>query len=302
MFMRRLPTAIVAFVIGLAIFYNIERLDFGQQNIVNIDSVVYVIGLVAVVSVVWIPILRRSNVFVSGAAWLGIYISAKVLLFVFLDRRPLLGGIYTYLSITEVVLLLVTVWLAHAVASALDDFEGAVEKVTFTDNNKRIRRLDEATDEIQHEIFRSRHYHHPLSVVIVKPEPGFIQTELHRAVQEVQQAMLKTYVINSMAQTFSKYVRRTDLILEQRDQERFMILCPDTNAADLTLLVEYLQVVAQDQFGASVVCGTATFPDEAITFEELMRQAESRLNHRDSNNQETDRNLSPLLTEDGQIV
>lgn len=300
--MRRLPTAIVAFVIGLAVFYNIERVDFGQQNIVNIDSFVYVIGLCAVISVIWIPILRRSSVFVSGAAWLGVYLSTKVLLFAFLGRHPLVGGIYTYLSITEAVLLLVTVWLAHTVASALDDFEGAVEKVTFNGNNKRIRRLDEATEEIQHEMFRSRHYHHPLSIVIVKPETGFIQTALHRAVQEVQQAMLKTYVINSMAQTFSKYVRRTDLILEQRDQERFMILCPDTNAADLTLLVEYLQVVAQDQLGASVLCGTATFPDEAITFEELMRQAESRLSQRDDKNEATDSILTPMLGKDGQAT
>ncbi|UCC87053.1 MAG: hypothetical protein JSV81_19715, partial [Anaerolineales bacterium] len=231
--MRRLPTSIVAFIIGLAIFYNIERLDFGQQNVVNIDSFVYVLGLVAVVSVIWVPLLRRANVLVSFAAWTSIYLLAKVLLIVALGRHPLLGGIYTYLSITEAALLLIIVWLAHTVASALDDFEGAVEKVTFIDNNKRIRRLDEATDEIQHEIFRSRHYHHPLSIVIVKPEPGFIQTALHRAVQEVQQTMLKTYVINSMVQTFSKYIRRTDLILEQRDQERFMILCPDTTASDL---------------------------------------------------------------------
>jgi hypothetical protein len=241
---------------------------------------VYVVGLVAVIAVIWIPLLRRSSVFFSAAAWLSIYLAAKVLLFVFLGRHPLLGGIYTYLSITEAVFLLITIWLAHGVASALDDFEGAVEKVTLVANNRRIRRLDEATDEIQHEIFRSRHYHHPLSIVIVEPEPGFIQTALHRAVQEVQQAMLKTYVINSMAQTFSKYVRRTDLILEQRDQERFMILCPDTNAADLSLMVEYLQIVAQEQLGASVVCGAATFPDEAVTFDELMHQAESRLNHR----------------------
>ncbi len=276
--MRRLPTSIVAFIIGLAIFYNIERLDFGQQNVVDIDSFVYVLGLVAVVSVIWGPLLRRANVLVSFAVWFSIYISVKLLLTVVLGRHPLLGGIYTYLSITEAALLLIVVWLAHTVASALDDFEGAVEKVTFIDNNKRIRRLDEATDEIQHEIFRSRHYHHPLSIVIVKPEPGFIQTALHRAVQEVQQTMVKTYVINSMVQTFSKYIRRTDLILEQRDQERFMILCPDTTASDLTLLVEYLQVVAQERFGASVACGTATFPDEAITFEELMRQAECRLN------------------------
>ena len=97
--------------------------------------------------------------------------------------------------------------------------------------------------------------------------------------REVQQAMMNTYVSRSMAQTLSKYIRRTDLIMEQTDQERFVILCPDTNATDVALLAEYLQVVAQEELSTSVVCGTATFPDEAITFEELMRQAETRLDH-----------------------
>jgi len=173
--------------------------------------------------------------------------------------------------------------LAHKLAVAIEDFQGAVREVSFRHANKRIRQLDEADDEIQLEMFRSRHYHHPLGILIVQPESGFAQRAMHRAVREVQQAMMYTYVSRSMAQTFGKYTRRTDLIMEQTDQERFVILCPDTNATDLALLAEYLQVVAQEELSASVVCGTATFPDEAITFEELMRQAETRLNHRNGN-------------------
>jgi len=280
---KNLPRATVALVISLAIFFNIERLDFGEVNIVNIDSFVYVLALLIVISVISIPTLRRSSVYVLGAVWIGAYLVAKILLYTSAGKHPLLGGVYTYLTITEVGLLLITLLLAHKLASAIDDFEGAVKKITFRHTNKRIRQLDEAEDEIQLEMFRSRHYHHPLGILIVQPESGFAQTAMHRAVREVQQAMINTYVTRSIAQTFIKYIRRTDLIMEQADQERFVILCPDTNAADLALMAEYLEVVAQEELSASVVCGTATFPDEAITFEELMRQAETRLNHRNGN-------------------
>jgi len=280
---KNLPRATVALVISLAIFFNIERLDFGEVNIVNIDSFVYVLALLTVISVISIPTLRRSSVYVLGAVWIGAYLVAKILLYTSAGKHPLLGGVYTYLTITEVGLLLITLLLAHKLASAIDDFEGAVKKITFRHTNKRIRQLDEAEDEIQLEMFRSRHYHHPLGILIVQPESGFAQTAMHRAVREVQQAMINTYVTRSIAQTFIKYIRRTDLIMEQADQERFVILCPDTNAADLALMAEYLEVVAQEELSASVVCGTATFPDEAITFEELMRQAETRLNHRNGN-------------------
>jgi hypothetical protein len=216
-------------------------------------------------------------VYLLGAIWIGVYLVAKVLLYTSAGKHPLLGGVYTYLTVTEMGLLLITLLLAHRVAFAIDDFEGAVRRVSFRHTNKRIRQLDEADDEIQLEMFRSRHYHHPLGILIVQPESGFAQAAMHRAVREVQQAMMYTYASRSMAQTFSKYIRRTDLIMEQTDRERFVILCPDTNAADLALLAEYLQVVAQEELSASVACGAATFPDEAITFEELMRQAETRL-------------------------
>jgi GGDEF domain-containing protein len=281
--MKYLPRTIAALVITLAIFFNIERINFGKAEVVNLDSVVYVLAVFIVISIISIPVLRRSNVYVLGAAWIGVYLAAKVLLYTSSGRHPLLGGVYTYLTVTEVALLLITLLLAHRLASAIEDFEGAVKEVSFRQTNKRIRQLDEADDEIQLEMFRSRHYHHPLGILIVQPESGFDQAALHRAVREVQQAMMNTYVSRSMAQTFSKYIRRTDLIMEQTDQERFVILCPDTNAADLALLAEYLQVVAQEELSAPVVCGTATFPDEAITFEELMRQAETRLVHGNGN-------------------
>lgn len=277
---KHLPRTIVALIVCLAIFYNIERLDFGEKNIIDIDSFVYVLALFAVISLIWMPALRRANVFVLSATWVAVYLAIKSWLALSLGTRPLLGGVYTYLSVTELTLLLITVSVAHMVASALEDFQGAVAEITLSDGNRRIRQIEEATDEIQLEMFRSRHYHHPIGIVVVKPEPAFNQMALHRAVQEVQQAMMDTYVMKSMAKTFSSYIRRTDLILEERDRGRFIILCPDTNASDLELMVEYLHAVAQERLGGPIACGTATFPDEAITFEELIHTAESRLNHR----------------------
>ena len=132
-------------------------------------------------------------------------------------------------------------------------------------------------------MFRSRHNHNPLSVVLVELEPESLQAALHHAVQEVQQALLTNYVVNNIAHTLSKYLRRTDLILEQRDQGRFLIMCPDTTSGDLKLLVEYIQAVAAEQLGTSLACGVATFPDEAITFEELVNRAESHLHYLNGN-------------------
>ncbi len=257
----------------MAIFFNIERLDLGEENVIDIDTFVYVLALIIVISIIAVRPFHRYSVSVSIGLSGGIFLLGKMLF-----GRPFLGGIYTYLSITELSFLLISVWLAHRLASALYEFEEGVERITFAENaNKQVQKLAEAYDEIQIEMFRSRHHHHSMSIIVVEPVLEAIQTSLHRLVQEVQQGMIRSYVINNTAHTLSKFIRRTDLVLEQRERGRFVILCPDTNSADLDLMVEYVQSVAKEQLGMPVACGAATFPDEAITFEELLSKAESQL-------------------------
>ena len=281
--MKNLRLSVIVLVIGLSIFFNIERVDFTVENFIDIDSFVYGLGFIAVITAIWVPALQRATPTVLIVGWAIIYQLSKLLIWFLFDGRPVLGGVYTYLSITEISLLLILVWLSHKVATPLQEFAEAVESITFTNVNKRVKPIAEADEEIQIEMFRSRHNHHPLSVVLVELEPESLQAALHRAVQEVQETMLSNYVINNIAHTLSKYLRRTDLILEQREQGRFLIMCPDTTAGDLKLLVEYIQAVAAEQLGTSIACGVATFPDEAITFEELVNRAEAHLHHLNGN-------------------
>lgn len=278
--MKRLRLLIVGLLIWIAIFFNIERLDFGKENVIDIDTLVYILGLVAVISIIAMRSFHRYNVSVSIGLWCVVFLLSKMLF-----GRPFLGGIYTYLSITELSFLLVSIWLAHLLALALYEFEEAVERITFRENsNKRVQKLAQAHDEIQIEMFRSRHHHHPMSIIVVEPMLDAIQTSLHRLVQEIQQTMVSSYVVNNMAHTLSKYIRRTDFVLEQRERGRFIILCPDTNSTDLELMVEYVKSVAKDQLGTPITCGAVTFPDEAITFEELLSKAETQLDKIKCNN------------------
>jgi hypothetical protein len=146
---------------GLALFFNIERLDFGRQNIIDIDSFAYVLGVIAVIATLSIPIFWHSHVAVPLLFWIGLYLLNKLVFF----ERPLLGGVYTYLSITEVTFLILTIWLAYRLGRAIGDFEDAVESITLNSKSSRVRQLDDATENIQAEMFRSRHNHHPLGVV-----------------------------------------------------------------------------------------------------------------------------------------
>jgi len=266
--------SIVALLIGLTIFFNIERLDFGQPNTVDIQTFVYVLGILAILSIITVPILWRTPVPVALVFWISVYVVCRLPVF---NSRPLLGGIHTYLSITEVALLSALVWLAHDLGRSLHDFEEAVKNITFSEVNHRVRDLDEAAEDIQMELIRSRRHQRPLSVIVVETKPESVRATLHRLVQEVQRAMMTRYVVTSLARVIGHQLRRTDLVLDQRDQGRFIILSPDTNAISSTIVVERIQAAASEELGVSVACGIAAFPDDALTFEELVHRAEINL-------------------------
>ena len=272
--MHHLRRSIVSLLIGLTVFFNIERLDFGQPNTIDIQTFVYALGIVAVIAVVVIPVLRQSPLLASLGLWLGVYVLCRLLVF---NQRPLLGGIYTYLSITEAVFLSVLVWLAYYLGHSMHDFEEAVKNITLSDSNRRIRKLDEAIEDIHLELTRSRRYKRPLSVIVVETKLESVQAALHRTIQEVQRAMMTRYVVTSLARVIGGQLRRTDLVLDQRDRGRFVILSPDTTADSSTVVADRIQVAATEQLGVSVACGIASFPDDALTFEELVHRAELNL-------------------------
>src|SRR3990172_3789753 len=184
--MNNLRRSIIVLISLLAIFYNIERFDFGEENVIDIQSFVYVFGLAAVLSVIFIPVLHRSSIYLPLALWLGVYLLAKLL--IFSDSRPLLGGLYTYLTITEAGLLSILIWLTHHVARNLREFAEAVENITFANVGRKVRHLGEAVEDIETELIRSRRHNRPLSIVVVEPDRQTVQAALHRAVQEVQES------------------------------------------------------------------------------------------------------------------
>lgn len=271
--MKRLRYSTIILIILVGFFLNIERLDIGmEKNLINLHSFVYVLGSVAVLSTMAISTFWQVSRFTLLAIWLGIYLICKLLIF---NNRPLIGGIYTYLTITEVLMVTLLIAWAHAFSRQMHDVEETIANITLFDVSKRVRRLEEAREEISTELVRSRRHGLSLSVLIVKLEPESIRANLNRAVQDVMQAMMSRYVYTSLVRAIDKDLRRTDMILEQPNNNEIVLLLPDTTGVGSFNLAERVQEIASRNLGISVSCGIASFPDEALTFEDLVRKAES---------------------------
>lgn len=272
--MREIRRTVIALLINLTILYNVERLGFAQSSTVDIAGFVYILEITAVALTIIIPVLWNTPLYTPLLIWGSIYLVGKIL---YLHDRPFLGGIHTYLTITEITLLLSSVLLARNLARALQSFKEAVESVTLADVRRRVRSLREAQDDIQTELIRSRRHEHPLSVVVVEVDAEVMQAELPQTIYEVQKAMVERYITLRLAHTVSQQLRRTDITLEYDQQGRFIILCPETNAEGASAVVERIQHISEQALGIPIAAGVASFPGEALTFEDLVRQAEERM-------------------------
>lgn len=268
--MRRLRWSIIALVLHLALFFNLERLDFGAENVIDIQSFVYILGTLLVIAIIGWQVLRGRTPALLITGSLALYAVLRLLIF---NQRPLLGGLNLYLTITEMVMIGICVFLAQRVAFDLQDFEQAVINITLPQTNHRVRRLREAQEDIQTEMLRSRRHQRPLSVTILRPEAGSMDAVLHRSVRDIQQAMIGRYVLNSLMRIVADLMRRTDTVLEVPQGDEIIVVSPETTAEQSIILTERVKAMAVQQLGITLISGTAAFPQDALTFEELVRSA-----------------------------
>ncbi|HET7034450.1 MAG TPA: hypothetical protein VFI42_02105, partial [Thermomicrobiaceae bacterium] len=214
-----------------------------------------------------LPRLSRLSVFLWLSLWLGSYEFGR-LIFLHEGLRP--GGLSAHALGIETAFLAISIVLGHRFAQGLLDFEGAIRDVVLPATDKRIRRADEVDEEIQNILYRSRRYQRPLSLLVVEPDEETSRATLHRAVAEVQSALVGSYAISRLARVVCDTVRRSDLVF--RHPAGLAILCQETNAQGTAELVGRVQRAA-GVHGVSVAWGIASFPEEALTFDQLVHQA-----------------------------
>lgn len=269
--MAQIRWRIIALLLWLAIFFNIERLDISGPDTINLSSSVYGIGIVAAIAVLTPAFQRQSVVLPIGLA-LGAYLATLVL-----GPDPVLGGAHTYLTFTGFFMLAVTVLLAFHLGQALTEFLVAVEEMTFSSKGGRLRTQAEAQELIHTEMVSSRRTQRPMSLVMLQADATAMNMMMHRLIQDIQRSMMQRYLLSSVARVLSRYLRRTDIIIEGQRSGRLVFLAPETNEEDAIAFGQRITRIANERLGVAAEFSIATFPQQALTFEELLNVAEQRL-------------------------
>jgi hypothetical protein len=270
--MPRLRNSILALFIHLAILFNMERLDLNQKPVINLETAVYGLTILAVLMTLSVKGLKKLSPGVLLGLWAAVYVAMKLML---LSRRPLIGDIFTYLTFTEIGMFLIAVLLAQKLAQNIEEFEQAIKNFAFA-NIAKVKRVEEAHSDIQAEIYRSRRFQRPLSIIVLEQDESKTPTNVNKLVEDAQRALMTQYLSAMMARELSSQLRQTDILLEHDKNGRLIIVSPDTDHDGTEAFISRLKSLARSEL-FSINFGAATFPNHALTFEQLLERAETEL-------------------------
>jgi GGDEF domain-containing protein len=252
---------IAILIIWLFIFYNIERLS----KPVDITDVAYTFVPLMAVATILVPRLRKVPLPILLAAPIPVFLASKLWV------KSSVWGQSLPMTVTEICAIALTTLLARWVGNGIHEFERAIARITIGKADQFPKSFSTGQADIYREVKRARHYQRPLALLAIGIEEQSIQVAIDRMVQEVQQAMMKQYVLSDVARVLCDKLEDYD-ILAQRDSY-FLLLLPEVTPEQSAELVGRLHEIVCEDVGVTLQIGAASFPNDAVTFESLVERA-----------------------------
>lgn len=269
--MTNLKRSFFGAAIYLAVIFVLGQADYADRPMINFANYFYVAVLVAMPLTLFFPNISRFSVYLPLFFWAGVYI----VLLQIINRDYSANAGELSVIILEFMLLEVGVWFAHQLASQISHAESIMDALALSAFPNRARDIDSESQRIKIELTRSRRYHRPLSLVVIQTESE--DEKLTREMlKSVQHDLLTRFTSAKVGQIIDDRIRQTDLVL--RDYKgRFIVLCPETELPHASLLANRISQAIKERTSLRVLWGVAAFPEEALTFDDLLAKARERL-------------------------
>jgi len=254
----------------LVLVFGIAQIRYVEENVLNFEPVFFVLVGIAVLLGFYIPITSRFTIYSYLMTWTIFY--GLVWAFYWRSHVPPLNA---QLLGIQFMLVIIGAGLSYDVGRHLEGINTLLEGLSSTTYPNRTLEIKKAEDRISAELTRSRRYHHPLSLLLVELDKK-AETIDTKAIKSLQKDLLHRFAVARVGQIISDRARETDLILRDRSG-RFLLLCPETNSENSLLFGERIRRAVVESMGADVNWSFASFPEDALTFDELVEFAEHRL-------------------------
>jgi len=251
----------------LAFILILGQTDYAGKPIINFASYFYMAIMIAIPATLFFPAISKIPVYVPLLAWAVIY----MVILQRIDRTNSTTSIEFSIVVLEFILLEAGVWIAHQLAVQISYAESLMDALAFGAFPNRVHGIETESQRIKIELTRSRRYQRPLSLLVIEVEQVSPSTT-----KSIQTDLMGYFSFAHVGQIIDDLIRQTDLFLKDR-HGRHVILCSETNFSNVELLAKRISRTVEDKTGRHASWGIASFPEEALTFDDLLQKASDRL-------------------------
>jgi hypothetical protein len=255
--------------LALAIVWPIALRDLeGWVGPLGFSRLLPGLALASVLAVVLWPPLRRAS-----TPWLMLPVvtawgAAKLVL-----GQPISGVLPV--AVTEVVALALSVLLARRLGEGLDEFRRGVGQLLVRHLPDPALGFEAGQGVMYREVRRARRREHPLCLLALDVEGGDAEHLRSPLLEEVQRDHLRGYASARLAEILARETQEGDIIV--RHQDHLLTLLPETRRADALRVADRLRRRVAERLGLELRVGLSSFPDQELTFDELLERAEAEM-------------------------
>lgn len=270
--MPSLPRYIVALVLWISLFYNLERFAVPRSELTSISSATYVLVTVLLVAGLVLPQWRPISTLTMPAIGAISFFALKIY-----GGRAFWNGIDVYVTLIELTVVLVSAALAHRVGQLIADWIETVHRLFLSDLDGRVHPPDQAETIIQREMQSARRRNHPFSILLVEADAKEAKALLTATAQEIQLALAQRMGLVTLTRVMAHNLRPSDSIIEQFDRGRWLLMAAGVPRDQASAVLQRLEGQAKRLHGLKLRCGLASYPEQGLTFEDLVAAAERDL-------------------------
>ena len=259
----------------LAMIFALGQADYLSRPLINFASYFYLMAMIGVPVTLFFPHITRVSAAVPMVITAGVY---AILSFVINRGRTTTSTDFSVI-VVEFLLLEFGIWLAYRLAEQITHAESVIDELAVEAFPHRAQEIDEGSHRVRTEFNRSRRYHRPLSVLLMEVDPQS-HNDNGEVLKAIQYDIVNRFTVARVGQIIDDQLRQTDLVLRDR-RWCYVIVCPETDLSSALLLAQRITETVKEKTGVTIHWGAAAFPEEALTFDDLLKKARQRLSHGD---------------------
>lgn len=268
--MNRFRLVLIAAIIWLVIFFNIERPEviFGIENI-DLSTLVYVMGAVVMGGILMMPQLAKLPFYMIFVPVLFIYALGKALITYNIGLEA--DTLFFYVMITEIVALFITLVIVRAVSVSITNFEETVKHAALGSKNLRVLDMDAGKEAIVRELLRARQYKQTVTLIHIHVQPPSNKTSFLRHL-DPSASFRRHYLRTQLAKLVEGLFDKSDVVMWHGDN---LVVCmPQTSRLEAISVIRELYMLFKMMEVESRI-GFAEFPQKALIFEDLVEAAQN---------------------------